>query len=169
MLSVQPEDALAHRQVLVPAAELYPGAGEGVVPVHDRRVERRDERRVQEIEQVRRGGAQPLDRALVEPPNGGQDLRLRGATGAGVEEAAEGALVVGVLVDVGNAQLRLPQPRVIGPLEELPLLSHGMYDCLEGRPAVGIAERPDLDLRHHLGDAPADGAEVLEALLPEEP
>ena len=94
---------------------------------------------------------------------------LRRAAHARVEEAAEGALVVRVLVDVRDAQLGLPQKRVVGALEDLPLLGDRADDGLERRAPVGVAEGARLDLRDHLLDAATDGAEVLEPLLPEKP
>ncbi len=58
MLGVEPQDARPHRKIVGPATELHLGAGDGVVALDDRGVEGRRDRRVQEIQQVRRFGAQ---------------------------------------------------------------------------------------------------------------
>lgn len=50
MRVVESQDALAHREVLGPLAELHLGARECVVAIDDRRVERRHQRRMEEVE-----------------------------------------------------------------------------------------------------------------------
>jgi hypothetical protein len=124
---------------------------------------------VQEVEEVRDRRAEALDRLGVDLPDGGDDLLLRVAADPGVEEAPEGALVVGALVDVGDAELGLPQECVVRAFEDLTLLRDGVGHRLQRRAAVGDAEGARLDLGHDLLDAAADGAEVLDPLLPQEP
>ena len=58
---------------------------------------------------------------------------------------------------------------MIGPLEDLALFGDGANYRFKGRPFVMVAESPCLDLGDDLADSPADGPEVLEAFLPEEP
>jgi len=77
-------------------------------------------------------------------------------------------LVLPVLVDVGDAQLRLPQEGVVGPFEHLPLLRDRADDGLQGRTLVDDPEGVRLDLPYNLLDAAPDGPEVLRALLPQE-
>lgn len=91
------------------------------------------------------------------------------AARTGVEEGPEGSLVFGVFVDVGNAEFRLPEKRVIGPLEELPLLGDGSDHRFERGATIGIAERAALNFVDDPSDTAADGAEVLAPLLPEKP
>ena len=128
MGNVQSENARAHGQILIPAAKLHLSAGQGVVTIHDGRVERRHEGRVEEIEQVRDRRAKPLDALRVNLPDGREHLLFSGATYASVEELSEGSLIEGILVDVWNAQLRLPEKRVVSALEDLALLRDRMYD-----------------------------------------
>jgi len=67
------------------------------------------ERGVEEVEQVRRGRPEPSDAERAEPLDGCEELFLRVAADACVEEAAERPLVLWRLVDVGDVQLGLPQ------------------------------------------------------------
>lgn len=124
---------------------------------------------MQEVEEVRRRRTQPLDVFLVELPDGAQDVVLGLAAGAQVQEAPERDLVLAVLVDVGNAQLGLPEEGVVGALEDLALLRDGADDGLEQGALVDIAEGIGLDGLDELFDPPPDGAEVLEAFFPEKP
>jgi hypothetical protein len=166
---VEGEDAPAHGEVFVPPAELHVGAGEGVVPLHDGGVERWHPGRVQEVEQVRGRGAQALDARPVECLDRRQDMRLGVATQARVEEPAEGELVVAVLVDIRDAQLRLPEEGVVGALEDLALLRDGVDNRLQRGASVRIAEGAGPDLLDDGLDAAPDRAEVLDTLLPQEP
>jgi hypothetical protein len=86
-----------------------------------------------------------------------------------VQQPPEGALVVLVLVDVRDAQLGLPQKRVVRTLEDLPLLGDRRHDGLQRRAPIHVAEASTLDLAHDLPDAAPDRAEVLQALFPQEP
>ena len=169
MLGVQPDRALPHGEVLVPPAELHLRAGERVVALHDRGVERDGERRMEEVEEVRGRRPEALDPALVEPPDRGEELLLAAAARARVKEPRERELVLPVLVDVGDAELRLPEEGVVRALEDLALLRDRADDRLERRALVDVAEGARLDLRDDGPDSPPDGAEVLEAFLPEEP
>src|SRR3546814_8349715 len=72
-----------------------------------------------EVQQVRRGGPQALDSVPVECVDRLQHACLVVAALAFVQEAAEGALMLGVLVDIRDAQLGFPQERVVGALEYL--------------------------------------------------
>src|SRR3546814_3642694 len=63
-----------------------------------------------------------------------------------VQEAAEGALMLGVLVDIRDAQLGFPQERVVGALEYLPLLGHGGHHRFQRRAAIGVAEGAGINL-----------------------
>src|SRR3546814_17760395 len=92
---------------------------------HDRSVERGRQRGMHEVQQVRRGGPQALDSVPVECVDRLQHACLVVAALAFVQEAAEGALMLGVLVDIRDAPLGFPQERVGGALEYLPLLGHG--------------------------------------------
>jgi hypothetical protein len=124
---------------------------------------------MQEIEEVRCRRTQPFDVFLVELPDGVQDVVLGLAAGAQVQEAPERDLVVAVLVDVGDAQLGLPEEGVVGALEDLALLRDRADDGLQQGALVDVAEAIRLDSLDDLFDPPPDGAEVLEALFPEKP
>ena len=101
--------------------------------------------------------------------NGGQYLLFAVAAGASVQELRKRKLVLARLVDVGNAQLRLPEERVVRTFENLPLLSDGLDHCFKGRTLVTTTEGPRLHLRNDLLQAPTDRAEIFEALFPEKP
>ena len=105
----------------------------------------------------------------VETADRGEHRSLLGAAGASIEHAGERELVARVLVDVGNAQLGLPQPGVVSPAEHLPLLGDSAYHRLQGRVPVRVAEGAALDLLHHAENAATDGAKVLQPLFPREP
>jgi hypothetical protein len=66
--------------------------------------------------------AQPLDPSAIQSHHGLEHLFFGGAAGARVEKPSEGTLVVGVFVDVGNPELRLPKEGMVGSLEDLALL-----------------------------------------------
>ena len=86
-----------------------------------------------------------------------------------MEKAAEGALIVRVLVDVRDAQFRLPEKGMIGAPENLALFRDAADHRLQRGSPVGVAEAPGIDFFDDRGKAPPDGAEVLESLLPQEP
>ncbi|MGD6519191.1 hypothetical protein VWQ21_22610, partial [Xanthomonas citri pv. citri] len=113
--------------------------------------------------------AEARDPRLVERLDGREHLRLGGAAQAGVEEAPEGDLVGAVLVDVRDAQLRLPEEGVVGAVEDLALLCDRVGPRLQSRAAVGVAEGVGPDLLDHGLEAASDRAEVLDALLPQGP
>jgi hypothetical protein len=119
---VETKGPVAQREVLVPPPELDLRPGQRVVAAHDRSVERRHQRRVQEVQDVCGRRAQSLDLVLIETVDRVDHPVGGGATLTGVEEAGEGKLVVTVLVDVGDPHLRLPKEGVICTLEDLPLL-----------------------------------------------
>ena len=62
--------------------------------------------------------------------------------------------------------LRLPQESVVRSLEDLALLGDRAYDRLERGALVGRSEGAGFDFGYNGCDAAADGAEILEALLP---
>lgn len=122
VLLIECKNAATHGQVLVPTAELYPGAGQGVVTLHDRGVERRHQNRMKEIEEIGRCGPKPLDAAAVQGVDRLKHLRFTRAAGALVEKGGKGKLIAAVFVDVGDAELRLPKEGMVGSLEDLALL-----------------------------------------------
>lgn len=67
------------------------------------------QRRVQEVEEIDDGRTEALDALGVDLPVGGEHLLHRGAADTGVEQAAEDALVLRVLVDVGDVELGCPR------------------------------------------------------------
>ena len=85
---------------------------------------------------------------LVEAADGFHNRLPVGATSAGVQETTESELVVSVFVDVGDAQLGLPQKGVVGALEDLALLGDRADDGFEGGTLVDVAERAGVDLAH---------------------
>ncbi len=58
---------------------------------------------------------------------------------------------------------------MVGALEDLALLRDGVDDRLQRRTAIGVAERVGADLVDDRLEAAPDRAEVLDALLPQEP
>ena len=84
-----------------------------------------------EVKEVRGGGAKALDAASVELPDGSHDRIRAGATRTRLQEATEGPLVLDVLVDVRDSQLRFPEKRVVGAPEDLSLLGDRADDGLE--------------------------------------
>ena len=169
MFRVETEHAFAHGEILVPATELHPCALERIVALDYGCVEWNRQRRVQEVQEVRGSGPEPLDSPSRQPPNGVEERLLVGAARAHVEELAERELILAILVDIRYPQLRLPQERVIRAPEDLPLLGDGANDRLERRAPVGVPEGVALDVGDHGCDPAANRAEVLETLLPQEP
>ena len=125
---------------------------------------------MEEVEEVRRGRPETLDPLAVEGEHEVEQAALVGRVQAPVEEVGEGPLVLVVLVDVGDAELRLPVEGVGGPLEHLLLLGHRLQHRFERRPLVVIPERAAADRPHHLLDAAADRPERLQPVpVVEEP
>jgi hypothetical protein len=124
---------------------------------------------VEKVEEVRDRRAEALDLPPVELPNSLDQPLFPGTARARVEELPETKLVLRVLVDVRDPELGLPQERVVGPLEDLPLFRDRTHDGLERRALVDVAEDAGLNLRDDRRETPPDRAEVLETLLPEEP
>ncbi len=124
---------------------------------------------MKEVEQIGDGRSETLDPSAVDLANGFEHIALASAANARVQQAAERLLIFGVLVDVRNAQLRLPQKCMIGAFEYLPLLGNGADDRFQGGTAIGVAKHALRDLRNHLLYATADRAKVLEPLVPQEP
>ena len=169
MLVVQPKAAVAHGKVMVPLAELDVAAGDRVVALHDRRVERHHDRGMNEVQQVRHSRPKAFDLMRVDPADGLDHLLGVIATVARMQQSGEGALVGGVLIDVGDAQLGLPEKRMLGALEDLALPCHRTHDRLERRAAERAAEGASINVLDHLGQATADGTEVLQPLFPQKP
>jgi hypothetical protein len=86
-----------------------------------------------------------------------------------VKQPCERTLVVGVLVNIGNAQFRLPEKRVIGTLEDLPLFGNRSDNGLQRRSSVRIAKGACVNFLDDGADPAPDGSEILEAFRPEEP
>ncbi|WP_214675465.1 hypothetical protein, partial [Escherichia coli] len=86
-----------------------------------------------------------------------------------MEQSTEGPLVLRILIDIRNAQLRLPKEGMIGAFEYLPLLRNGAYDRFQRGAPVDVAESSGLDLLDHLRNAPPDRSKILESLVPEKP
>jgi hypothetical protein len=166
---IDSENALAHCQVLVPSSELHIRAGERVVTLDNGSVKGRHERGVQEVEEIGRGRPKSLDALFVKPANGGDDILFIRTAAARIQETAEVQLVGRRLVDVRNSELRLPEKRVVGTLEDLPLLGNRPDDGLERRPLVDVPERPVLDFSDDTREAAADRAKVLKPLFPQKP
>ena len=121
---------------------------------------------MKKVEEVGDGGAKPLDLQAVDRVDMADDFLGRVATRTGVEQAAERALVLRAFVDVGDAELRFPEKRMVRALEDLALLGDGVDDSFERRSPVGNAERAALDLADDLSDAAPDRAEILKPLVP---
>src|SRR3546814_733099 len=62
-LLVQIKDARAHREKMLPAAQLHLPARQLVIAIDDRRVERRDQRGMQEVEEIGDRWSQAFDRS----------------------------------------------------------------------------------------------------------
>src|SRR3546814_12101074 len=60
-LLVQIKDARAHREKMLPAAQLHLPARQLVIAIDDRRVERRDQRGMQEVEEIGDRWSQAFD------------------------------------------------------------------------------------------------------------
>ena len=146
---------------LAPVSALY--------PYDDRRVERRRDRRVHEVNQIRCGRSQTLDTPGVEVTDRRDHALFPGAADACVQEPGERQLVVAALVDVGDAQLGLPEKCVISAPKDLPLLGDGSDHSLQRRTLVRVPECARVNLRDDLGDAAPDRPEVLEPIFPQEP
>src|SRR3972149_1287317 len=69
-------------------------ARQGVVAVDDGCIERRHDRRVQEVQQVRRRRAQSLDPGLIEPADGLDEGCLGGGAKTRIKKAAGGRQVL---------------------------------------------------------------------------
>jgi hypothetical protein len=100
---VEAKHTLPHRKVLVPPTEPHFRAGQGVVALHDGGVERKGVGRVEEVEQVGRSRAEPLDGLRGQLVYGRHDLGFGVAAKTDIEKPTEGTLVLRVLVDVRDA------------------------------------------------------------------
>ena len=103
-----------------------------------------------EVQKIGRRRSEALDPMAVDSAYGLAHLVGGGAAVAGMEKASERLLIGDALVDVGNAQLGLPQEGVVGTLEDLPLLGDRANDGSQRRTAVGVAKRASVDLADHL-------------------
>ena len=122
-----------------------------------------------EVQQVGHRRPQALDGDGVDAMNGVDHAFGRVATLTGVQQARERTLVVGVLVNVGDAQLGLPQERVVGALENLALFGDGPDHYFERRAAVHVAKAAGVDLAHHGSQPAPNGTEVLQPFVPKKP
>ena len=167
--TIQGQHTLAHGQVVVPFPELDARTRQRVVSVDDRGVEGNRQRRVNEVQQVGDGRAQPLDAVLVQLLNRLNQFLFGVAAIARMQQPGERSLMIGILIDVRDAQFGLPEEGMVRPLEDLALLCNRGDHGFEGGPAIGVAECPSLNLIDDRADAAPNGAEVLEALRPEKP
>jgi hypothetical protein len=122
-----------------------------------------------EVTQVRGGRTETFDTTRIELSDRLEQSGFTGAARARVQEATEAQLVLAVLVDVGNPQLRLPEERVVRPLEDLSLLGDRAHHRLERRSPVQVAERAVSDLPDDFLQSTPDGPEVLQSFFPQEP
>jgi hypothetical protein len=159
MLVIQLENTLAHCQVVVPVTQFHLRLRYRVETLNDCRVERIDERRVYEIQQVGNRRPQAFDAVRVQCPACHEYFFRLVAAVARVEQSAEGTLVRRVLVDVGDAQFGLPEERVVCSLENLALLRDGRDYRFERRAAIRVAKHTGFDFLDDLPDALADGPE----------
>ena len=132
MALIELDESLPHRKVMIPTPKLDGSAGQRVVAFDDGGIERDDDRRVNEVKQVGRGGAEDFDALGFERADRLEHVGLLGAAVARMQQPSKGALIVPVFVDVRNPQFGLPQERMIGPLEDLTLLGNRGHDRLEG-------------------------------------
>src|SRR3546814_6049696 len=106
-LLVQIKDARAHREKMLPAAQLHLPARQLVIAIDDRRVERRDQRGMQEVEEIGDRWSQAFD---VQAINGvdSRDNLFSGITArAMIQQPAKNALVHWVFIDeIGTASCR---------------------------------------------------------------
>jgi len=124
---------------------------------------------VKKIEQVGDRGPEPLDLQAIDRVDMANNFLGRVATRTGVEQATERPLVLRVFVDIGYAELRLPEKGMVSAFENLTLLGDGMNDRFERRSPVGDAERAALDLTNDLANTTPDRAEVFQPFVPQKP
>lgn len=166
---VKLQDSHAHRKIVVPPSQLHVRTHDRVVAPDDRGVGRRHYGRMDEVEQIGDRRPQPLDRQSVDLPDRRHHAPFIVAAIACMEQVAESQLVFFAFVDVGNAQLGLPQECMVGPAKDLPLLGDGAHQGFERRASISVAEAALGDLLGYLADSAPNGAEILEPLPPEEP
>jgi hypothetical protein len=166
---VKLDEPLPHREVMIPAPELDRSAGQGVVAFDDGRIERDDDRGMNEVKQVGCGWPQALDALGFERADRLEHVGLLGAAITRMQQPSKGTLIVPVFVDIRNPQFGLPQERMVGPLEDLTLLGNRGHDRLERRSLIDIAEVAFVDLLDDLADSTPDRAEVLQSFGPQEP
>ena len=129
---VKLDEPLPHREVMIPAPELDRSAGQGVVAFNDGRIERDDDRGMNEVKQVGCGWPQALDALGFERADRLEHVGLLGAAITRMQQPSKGTLIVPIFVDIRNPQFGLPQERMVGPLEDLTLLGNRGHDRLEG-------------------------------------
>ena len=108
------------------------------------------------VQQVCDGRAEPFDVKRVDAMDRIDDCLRRIATIAGMQQMGECALIGGMLVNVGNAQLRFPEKSMIRSSENLPLLRNGADHHFKRRSAIGTTKRTRLDVTNDLPDAASD-------------
>src|SRR3546814_8973055 len=96
-----------------PTPQLDLSARELVVPVNDRRVERRHQRRMQKIQEIGDRWPEPLNVQPVDRMDAGNNFFRRIAARAVIQQTAKGALMRRVLINVRYPQLWLPQKGMI--------------------------------------------------------
>ena len=154
---------------MIPASELHAPSCHRVETIDNGRVEGRDQRWVDEVQQVGDRWAQAFDANCINALYGGHHVFRAVAVITSVKKVCEGKLITRVLVDVRNPQLGFPEESVVRSLENLALLCHGTNDRLQRGASVGVAKCSASDVLHHLRNASANGAEVLDPLIPQEP
>lgn len=100
---------------------------------------------MEKVQQVGCRRTETFDLLAVELANGGDDRLFALAAAADIQEAAESDLVLAVLVDVWDPQLRLPEKGVVSALEDLALFGDRRDDRLEDGASVGVAEGVGVD------------------------
>ena len=125
MLLVELQQMVTHLQVAGPTAELEAGSKKHVETVDHGGVGGWQQGGMEEVEDVGHGRTQAFDFQSVEVVNGPQDLLFARGVEDGFQKLAKSDFVLGVFIDVGDAQFWLPVEGVGGPFENLFLLRDG--------------------------------------------
>nr|WP_231867887.1 hypothetical protein [Gluconobacter thailandicus] len=91
------------------------------------------------------------------------------AAQTGIKKQPECFLVGRIFVDIGNAQLRLPQEGVIRTLENLALLRNRMDDRFQRGTTIGDPECALGYLGNDLLQTTADRPKILDTFVPQKP
>ena len=162
MKGVRFQDYVPHLEIVFPRSKFLLGPENQVETVQHCGVRRRKNLRMKKIENVGDGWPKPLDAKVRQAKNLAQKLLFGFGRETVLQKCSEGSLVLFVLVDIRDAELRLPIKSMRSPFEDLFLFSDATEHELEGSPTKVIAELAVPNIGGHLLHASPNTTESLQ-------